>query len=98
MNSLQIQLQHAQKYHAVVLKFLNFGGRVTREPLNGKTSFQAHIVELHKSYRMIAESWESVQGNQSFPLFAQGTFVSACGEHAQKRSLRSSWMSPGYGT
>ena len=39
--------------HAVVLIL---GGHVTWEPLDGKTSFQAHIVEQHKGYRMVFES------------------------------------------
>ena len=34
------------------------------------TSFQSHIVEQYKSYRMVVESWESIQGNQNVPLFA----------------------------
>ena len=58
-----------------------------------KTSFQSHIVEQHKSYRMVVESWESVQANLNVPLFA-----SACKQHAQNRSPRSSWTSLGYGT
>ena len=32
-----------------------------------KTLFQANIVEQYKGYRMVVESWESVQENQSFP-------------------------------
>ena len=40
--------------------YTNFQVRVTREPLNGKTPFQSHIGELHKSYRMVVELWESV--------------------------------------
>ena len=53
---------------------------VPLEPLNGKTSFQSHniIVEQHYNYRMVVESWESIQENQNVPLFAQGTFSSAC--------------------
>ena len=38
-------------------------------------NFQPHIVEQHKSYRMVAESWESVQANLNVPLFTWGTFV-----------------------
>ena len=54
--------------------FSDFWCRITPEPLNGKTSFQSHIVEQHKSYRMVVESWESVQANLNVPLFVQGTF------------------------
>ena len=39
-----------------------------------ETSFQAHIVEQHQSYRMVVESWESVQANLNAPPFARGTF------------------------
>ena len=55
-----------------------------------KGSFQSHIVEQHKSYRMVVESWESVL---NIPLF-----VSACEQHAQNHSLWSSWTSLGYRT
>ena len=65
--------ENVQKHHAVVLGFLIFC-RVTLELLDGKTSFQSHIVEKHKSYRMVVESWESVQANQNVPLFMRGTF------------------------
>ena len=82
--------KHIQKHHVVILKFLIFGGRITPEPLNGKTSFQAHIVEQHNSYRMLVELWESVQANLNVPLFAQSTFVSTCRWPAQKRLPRSS--------
>ena len=37
-------------------------------------------------------------GAKTYHFFAQGTFSSTYGEHAQKRSPRSSWMSPGYMT
>ena len=47
---------------------------VTPELLNGKTWFQAYIVEQHKSYRMVVKSWESVQAYLNAPLFARGTF------------------------
>ena len=88
-----------QKHHAVVLKFSDVWCRVTLELLDGKTLFQSHIiVEQHKSYRMVVESLESIQGDQNLPLFMRGTFLSACEKHAQNRSLRSSWMSPGYKT
>ena len=43
---------------------------ITREPLDGKTWFQDHTVELLN----VVESWESVQGNLRYPLFARGTF------------------------
>ena len=33
--------------------------------------FQSHIVEQLKSYTMILKSWESIQGNQNVPHFAQ---------------------------
>ena len=46
--------------------------------------FQAHIVEQHKSYRMVVESWELVRANLNVPLFVQGTFVSACRWPAQR--------------
>ena len=36
------------------------------------------IVEQHKSYWMVLESWESIQGNQNVPFFIRGTFSSAC--------------------
>ena len=29
-----------------------------------ETSFQFHIVKQHKSYWMVLESWEFIQGNQ----------------------------------
>ena len=66
--------ENVQKHHVVLLEFLIFWCRVTLEPLNDNTSFQSHIVEQHKSYRMVVESWESVQANQNVPLFARGTF------------------------
>ena len=38
-------------YSYIDMKFLHyFQQRVTPEPLNGKTWFQSHIVEQHKSY------------------------------------------------
>ena len=46
---------------------------MTLERLNGKTSFQSHIVEHHKSYGMVLESWESIEGNLNVPLFARET-------------------------
>ena len=39
-----------------------------------ETSFQSHIVEQRKNYRMVVESWESVQANLNVPLFVWGTF------------------------
>ena len=33
------------------------------------------------------ESWESVQGNPSFPLFARGTFSSTCGYVARTKTF-----------
>ena len=39
-----------------------------------KTLFQSHIAEQHKSYRMVVESWESVQVNQTVPLFTPGIY------------------------
>ena len=66
--------------HALKMYIFNTScQRVTLEPLDGKTWFQAHIVELHKCYRLVLESWESIQGNQNVPLSARGTFSSACG-------------------
>ena len=54
--------------------FTNFYQHVILEPLNGKTSFKSHIVELLKSYTIVVESWESIRGNQTVPLFVQATF------------------------
>ena len=51
--------------------FWFFCGHATQEPLDGKTWFQAHIVELHKCYWMVVESWELVQGNLSCPHSCQ---------------------------
>ena len=50
---LHIHEENVQKHHTVVLIFLC---HVTLELLNGKTSFQSHIVKQHKSYRMVVES------------------------------------------
>ena len=47
---------------------------ITLEPLDGKFSLQAHIIEQHKSYRMVVELWELVQVNLNAPFFARGTF------------------------
>ena len=44
-----------------------------------KTWFQAHIVEQLKSYPMVVESRESVQGNQNVPPSAWGTFCECLG-------------------
>ena len=69
------------KHHVVELKSFRFSMPchampcpVTWEPLNGKTSFQSHTVEQHKSYWMMLEIWESIHGNKNVPLFAWGTF------------------------
>ena len=43
-----------------MLKFLIFV-----KPLDRKIWFQSHIVEQHKSYRMVIESWESIHGDQN---------------------------------
>ena len=60
---------------AVVLEFHDIGCCITQEPLNGKTSFQSHIVEQYKSYRMVVESLGSIQGNhKNVPLFVRHTF------------------------
>ena len=58
----------------VVREFLIFGGHVTRELLYGKTLFQAHIVEQHKSYGTVVELWKSVQRNQNFTTFCARYF------------------------
>ena len=58
--------------------YTNIQQHVSREPLDGKTWFQAHIVEHLKCYPMVVESWKSVQANLNVPLFARGTFSSAC--------------------
>ena len=42
-------VKEAEKHHAVALNFPDFGC-VTLELLDGKTWFQAHIVQQHKSY------------------------------------------------
>ena len=53
-----------------------------------KTPFQSHIVEQHKSYRMVVETLESVQANQNMPLFTRGTFCEllriACTKNAHR--------------
>ena len=79
--------KNVQKHHAVVLKFLIFWCRVTLEPLDGKTSFQSHIVEQHKSYRMVVESWELVQANQNVPLFYARHFLWALANSMHKKRL-----------
>ena len=66
--------ENVHKYHAVVLWFSDFWCRITLESLDGKNSFQAHIIEQHKSYRMVVESWKSVQVTLNAPIFARGTF------------------------
>ena len=69
-----------QVMHALKCNLLhNIYQHVTWEPLDGKTWFQAHIVEHLKSYPMVVETWELVQGNQNMPLFARGTFSKRCG-------------------
>ena len=50
-----------------MLKFSDFLCHITLEPLDGKTSFQSHIVEQHKSYRMVVEAWESIQRTKMYP-------------------------------
>ena len=45
-----------------------------QEWLDGKTWFQAHIVEHLKNYRMVVESWESGEANLDVPLFVRGAF------------------------
>ena len=64
VKSHQTLNEDIQKHHTVVLENLIFRGRVTLELLD------SYIVEQHESYRMVVESWESVQGNKSSPLFA----------------------------
>ena len=39
-----------------------------------RSSLILYIVEQHKSYGMVLESWESILWNQNVPLFARGTF------------------------
>ena len=58
------------------MQFLyKFYQRVTSKPFNGKTSFQSHIVEQHKCYRMVVESWESMHpGEPKHTTFTRGTF------------------------
>ena len=55
-----------------------------------------YIVELSKPYRMVFESWESVQAKQIVPLFTRVYFFRVCETHAAKQLPRSSWTSPGY--
>ena len=55
-----------------------------------------YIVELSKPYRMVFESWESVQAKQIVPLFTRVYFFHVCETHAAKQLPRSSWTSPGY--
>ena len=46
-----------------------------------RQTFQAHIVEQQKtllSYRLIVDTWESVQANLNVLLFARGTIASPC--------------------
>ena len=42
--------KNTTEYHAVVLNFPDFWCHLSREPLDGKTWFQAHIVEQLKNY------------------------------------------------
>ena len=61
--------------HALKCNFLhNIYQHVTREPLDGKTCFQTHIVGQLKSYLMVVESWESDEANLDAPLFARHFF------------------------
>ena len=55
-----------------------------------------YIVELSKPYRIVFESWESVQAKQIVPLFTRVYFFRVCETHAAKQLPRSSWTSPGY--
>ena len=50
------ETRNMQKHYMVVLRFSNILMLHNLEPLNGKISFQAHIIEQHKSYRMVVES------------------------------------------
>ena len=42
-----------------------------------KNLIPTYIVELSKLYRLVPESWKSVQANQFVPLFSRGVFFSA---------------------
>ena len=57
-----------------------------------------YIVELSKPYRMVLESWKSVQAHYFVPLFRKVCFLAAFGMHADNRLPRSSWTSLGYKT
>ena len=47
-----------------------------------------HIVEQHKSYSIVVESWDSDEANLDVPLFARGTFC----EHLQRACTKASTM------
>ena len=55
-----------------------------------------YIVELSKPYRMVLESWESVQAKQIVPLFMGVYFFRVYETHAAKQLPQNSWTSPGY--
>ena len=70
--------QNTQKHNAVALNFPDFFGcYVPWEPFDGITWFQAYIVE-----QLRAIEWWLNHGigpaSQNIPLFAWGTFLSAC--------------------
>ena len=75
VQSLRILNKDMWKHHVVILKFLIFGGMSHNLGTTWwKALFQAHIVEEHKSYKMVVESWKLVHVNLFVPLFAQGTW------------------------
>ena len=47
-----------------------------------------YIVELSKLYRMVSESWESVQAKRFVPLFLRGTIFFTRADSMQKRGYR----------
>ena len=57
-----------------------------------------YVVELSKPYRLVLESWESVQALYFIPLYRETYLSAACRTHAAKWLPRSSWTSPSYET
>ena len=83
------------KVHVVLRFFRSLMSSSTRTARQNKFVL-IYIVELSKPYRMVFETWESVQAKQIVPLFTRVYFFRVCKTLAAKQLPRSSWTSPDY--
>ena len=92
---LELSNKSRIKVHVVLRFFRSLMSSSARTARQNKFVL-INIVELSKPYRMVFESWDSVQAKQIVPLFTRVYFFRVCKTHASKQLPRSSWTSPGY--